>query len=169
MSRSLARSMAYPEAQETALIVTPVGRLRLFAQGEALTRIDFETGSAAESIPEHPLLQAAAHQLFCYFRDPQTRFSLPLEMAATDYTRRVWAALCEIPPGCTETYGSLAHRLGSGARAVAAACRANAVPILIPCHRVVAARGLGGYCGRVDGPMLDIKRWLLMHEVRRLD
>ena len=154
--------------QETALIITPVGRLRLFARGEALTHIEFETGLARESIPEHHLLRAAIRQVRGYFEDPRTAFSLPLAMTGTEHARRVWAALREIPLGRTETYGSLARRLGSGARAVAGACRANAFPILIPCHRVVAADGLGGYCGRIDGPMLDLKHWLLEHEARGL-
>lgn len=78
--------------------------------------------------------------------------------------RRVWTALSEIPPGHIETYGSLARRLGSGPRAVAAACRANVFAIVVPCHRVVSASGLGGYCGQTDGHLLEIKRWLLRHE-----
>ncbi len=169
MPRGPTAKMAYSEVQETALIATPLGRLRLFARGEVLTGIDFEMDFAPEGIPESPLLKAAACQLLSYFENPRTRFCLPLQLAGTEYERRVWMALTEIPPGQTETYGSLARRLGSGARAVAAACRTNAFPILIPCHRVIAVQGLGGYCGRTSGPMLDIKCWLLKHEGRPLD
>jgi methylated-DNA-[protein]-cysteine S-methyltransferase len=157
------------EPQETALIATPVGWLRLSARGGFLIGVDFEMASGEEYIPKNSVLEAAAHQLSLYFEKPENRFFLPLNLAGTEYMRRVWTALTEIPPGCTETYGSLAHRLDSGPRAVAGACRANAFPILIPCHRVVAAHGLGGYCGRMNGPMLEIKRWLLKHEGCALD
>lgn len=153
-----------PEVIVSARLATPFGALALHATDCWLVGIDFVADPDESSVPSHPVLQAAASQLACYFDDPHTRFSLPLYLAGTDYSRRVWAALAEIPPGQPETYGSLARQLASGPRAVAGACRANAFPILIPCHRVVAARGLGGYGGRLDGPLLDIKRWLLRHE-----
>ena len=69
-----------------------------------------------------------------------------------------------IPIGQVVTYGELAKALDSSARAVAGACRANPIPILIPCHRVVAATGLGGYMGETGGEALAIKQWLLQHE-----
>jgi methylated-DNA-[protein]-cysteine S-methyltransferase len=169
------RPRSYPpakrasEVHDTALIATPFGWLSLSAQDGFLTDLDFVMEAESESIPPNSVLESAALQLSRYFDDPATRFSLPLRLAGTDYTRRVWAALTEIPPGRTETYGSLARRLGSGPRAVAAACRANAFPILIPCHRVVAAHGLGGYCGQTSGRFLDIKRWLLKYEGCKLD
>jgi methylated-DNA-[protein]-cysteine S-methyltransferase len=151
------------------LIATPFGWLSLSAHDGFLTDLNFVMEAEGECVPPNPVLESAALQLFRYFDDPATRFSLPLRLAGTDYTRRVWIALTEIPPGRTETYGGLACRLGSGPRAVAAACRANAFPILIPCHRVVAAQGLGGYCGQMSGRFLEIKRWLLKHEGCTLD
>lgn len=152
------------ELRETAEIATPFGRLVLSASDGFLAGIDFAPGAEAERPVSNAVLRAAVSQLARYFEDPNTRFSLPLRLAGTEYMRRVWAALTEIPPGRTETYGSLARRLGTGPRAVASACRANAFPIVIPCHRVVAAHGLGGYSGQTLGPMLDVKRWLLRHE-----
>ncbi len=82
----------------------------------------------------------------------------------TAFQHRVWQLLQQIPAGETRRYGELAAELGSSARAVARACRANPLAILIPCHRVVAASGLGGYMGQRDGPAVAIKRWLLHHE-----
>ena len=105
-----------------------------------------------------------AQQLENYFDNPAVNFSLPLELAGTPFQQRVWLALTRIPFGETLTYGELADSLGSGARAVGNACRHNPVPIVVPCHRVVAAHGLGGYAGSSSGPLLDRKRWLLAHE-----
>jgi len=90
--------------------------------------------------------------------------NLPIELQGTPFQRRVWKALREIPPGRTITYSELARQLGTGARAVGGACRANPCPIVVPCHRVVAVNGLGGFSGDTSGRKLEIKRWLLRHE-----
>ncbi|HEX9181099.1 MAG TPA: methylated-DNA--[protein]-cysteine S-methyltransferase, partial [Burkholderiales bacterium] len=90
---------------------------------------------------------------------------LPLRAAGTDHQRRVWSALAAIPVGQTLSYGELAGTIGSSARAVGQACGANPLPLLVPCHRVVARDGgLGGFMGRRDGFALSVKRWLLEHE-----
>lgn len=100
-----------------------------------------------------------------YFSSPrQVRGGLPLVPGGTPFQRRVWQALQAIPCGQTLSYGELAQRLGSGARAVAAACRSNPIPLVIPCHRVVAATGPGGYMGKTAGAALAIKQWLIDHE-----
>jgi methylated-DNA-[protein]-cysteine S-methyltransferase len=149
---------------ESATVATPFGGLAFSARDGRLTGIEFLLQPTPENVPANSVLEEAARQFSAYFQDPAFRFSLPLGLVGTDYTRRVWQALVEIPGGQTRSYGSLARVLDSGPRAVAAACRANAFPIVIPCHRVVAAHGLGGFCGRMSGPFLDIKRWLLKHE-----
>lgn len=89
---------------------------------------------------------------------------LSLRPSGTAYQQRVWAELCRIPSGEVCTYGELARKLHSSARAIAGACRANPLPLLIPCHRVVSADGAGGYLGQRAGTALEIKRWLLQHE-----
>jgi methylated-DNA-[protein]-cysteine S-methyltransferase len=76
----------------------------------------------------------------------------------------IWALLRAIPVGQTRTYGEVARELGSAARAVGQACRANPCPIVVPCHRVVGRHGLGGFAGDHQGSRLAIKRWLLHHE-----
>ena len=97
---------------------------------------------------------------------PALGLELPLDVRGTAFQQRVWQALCAIPAGSTVSYGELAMRIGSprSARAVAGACAANTLAVVIPCHRVVAIRGMGGYCGSGTGPLLKVKRWLLRHE-----
>jgi methylated-DNA-[protein]-cysteine S-methyltransferase len=147
-----------------AVIAAPFGSLRLEANGEFLLGITPQTATAGLIEPATPLLQEAARQLDAYFQDPRQPFSLPLPTVGTPYQQSVWRALRAIPPGRTKSYGQIAKELASAPRAVAGACRANHFPIIIPCHRVVASHGLGGYCGAVAGPSIDIKRWLLRHE-----
>jgi len=101
--------------------------------------------------------------LAAYFRDPGSVSLSGLQPSGTPFQRRVWKALGEIPVGQVCRYGELATRLGTGARAIGNACRANPIPILIPCHRVVAAHGTGGYMGKEAGHLAR-KDWLLAHE-----
>lgn len=111
-----------------------------------------------------PLLRRACAQLQQYFDGARLAFDLPLGPAGTPFQRRVWAALCDIPPGETRSYGDLAASLGTSARAIGGANAANPIPILIPCHRVVGASGaLGGYSG---GDGVATKRFLLALEAR---
>ena len=85
-------------------------------------------------------------------------------LSGTDFQRRVWQALSDIQPGAPLTYGQLAEKLGTAPRAVGGACGANPIPVIVPCHRVVSASGLGGFMRtRYLGP-LNIKSWLLAHE-----
>lgn len=110
------------------------------------------------------LLDTALAQLRSYFDDGSRGFDLPLSVRGTEHQWRVWEALTRIPAGGTQTYGELAAALGTGARAVASACRQNRVPLLIPCHRVVGRDGLGGFVGGSDARWLAVKTWLLRHE-----
>ena len=107
----------------------------------------------------------ACVQIQSYLEDPAFEFDLPLKLSGTRHRLAVWEAMQRIPAGATRTYGDLARDLGSSARAVGGACGANPVPLVVPCHRVVAAGGLGGFMGaKRDGFELAIKRWLLEHE-----
>ncbi|MGR8941804.1 MAG: methylated-DNA--[protein]-cysteine S-methyltransferase [Gammaproteobacteria bacterium] len=92
------------------------------------------------------------------------QFVVKLLMQGTPFRRRVWAELCRIPFGETRSYADLARTLGSSARAVGNACRDNPYAPIIPCHRVVSASGLGGYCGQTQGALVDIKIKLLAFE-----
>ena len=114
--------------------------------------------------PKNALAERAARQLERYRKDADARFDLPLLIEGTPFQRRLWDALCGIPRGRTLTYGELARRLGGEARAVGQACGDNRLPIVIPCHRVVAADGIGGFAHATEGYLLEAKRWLLAHE-----
>jgi methylated-DNA-[protein]-cysteine S-methyltransferase len=97
-------------------------------------------------------------QLNAYRRDPHFHFDLPLAPCATPFQDQVRQALLAVPVGTTLSYSELARSIASGPRAVGNALRRNPVPVVVPCHRVTAKRGLGGYGGFVDGPQLAIKR-----------
>jgi methylated-DNA-[protein]-cysteine S-methyltransferase len=118
--------------------------------------------------PDNELAERAVRQLERYRGDADAKFDLPLLIEGTEFQRRVWDAMCAIPRGRTLTYGELARKLeGSGfdvPRAVGQACGDNKLPIVIPCHRVVAAHGIGGFGHSTGGYLLEAKRWLLMHE-----
>jgi methylated-DNA-[protein]-cysteine S-methyltransferase len=110
------------------------------------------------------LAKKAAEQLERYRDDPDATFDLPLLIEGSALQRGVWDAMCAIPRGKTRTYGELAKELGADARAIGQCCGDNRLPIVIPCHRVVAADGIGGFGHATGGYLLEAKRWLLMHE-----
>ncbi len=146
-----------------AVVTSPVGMLGIVAD-DALVCIDFLDPKAPARRPATPLARDVVAQLTTYFHDPAFAFTLPLSLAGTAYQQRVWRAMRRIPTGKVLSYGELAARIHSGPRAVGGACRANPVPIIVPCHRVVASTGVGGYTGgRVPGA-IHIKQWLLQHE-----
>jgi methylated-DNA-[protein]-cysteine S-methyltransferase len=125
---------------------------------------------ASPEVPaRNPLAERAARQLERYREDPDAKFDLPLLIEGTEFQRRLWSALGEIPRGRTLTYGELARKLGAhspvDARAVGQACGDNRLPIVIPCHRVVAADGIGGFAHSTGGYLVEAKRWLLLHEI----
>ena len=119
--------------------------------------------------PEGSAAQRVRTALEQWPSDPLAVAALPRAPAPTPFQARVREALLAIPPGQTRTYGALARQLGSSARAVGAACRANPLPLLVPCHRVVAANGLGGYAGERAGTRARLKAWLLEQERRLAD
>ncbi len=145
-------------------MAAPFGRLGIRTAPGGLAAIDLLPGDVPLRPPRDPLAARACRALAAYLEEGRPLPDLPLAPAGTPFQRRVWAALRRIPPGRTLTYGALARRLGSGPRAVAGACRANPLPLVVPCHRVVAAGGPGGYMGRSAGAAVEIKRWLLAHE-----
>jgi methylated-DNA-[protein]-cysteine S-methyltransferase len=147
-----------------AVIDSPVGRLGIQMQGKALSRLVFLSG-------QHSLIEADTEQasdvlcsLRAYFENPRQTPDVAVQLSGTPFQHRVWQELRSIPVGKIMTYGTLATRLRSSARAVGNACRRNPVPIVAPCHRVVAGNGLGGFAGDSRGRLVSVKRWLLEHE-----
>jgi methylated-DNA-[protein]-cysteine S-methyltransferase len=136
--------------------------------GDALTRLDFLPDKSPASTPLDARARQLARELDAYWHDPGHAFDVLFVPCGTPFQLRVWHALMTIPAGHPTTYGTLAKQLGTAARAVGQACGSNPLPILIPCHRVVAASGLGGFMHSASGAALDVKTWLLAHE-RRAD
>ena len=147
-----------------AVIAAPFGRLGITLQNGALADIDFLDHKIPLRAPTDAVARHVCVALRAYLKTPRRKFSLPLATDGTDFQQRVWRALQRIPAGSVLSYGELAHKLKTGARAVGNACRANPIPIVIPCHRVVAANGKGGFMGKTGGRALTIKDWLLTHE-----
>lgn len=134
------------------------------ADEESVLGVEFLHRDTWELIPRNRLAREASRQIRAYLDKPGFRFDLPLGASGTCFQNRVWRAIAAIPAGHTLSYAMLAVELGSAARAVGQACGANPFPVIVPCHRVVSADGLGGFAHHRDGFLLDIKRWLLAHE-----
>lgn len=110
------------------------------------------------------LAAEVVRQLSRYVDDAAFRVDLPMENVGTEHQQAVWQCMMNIPVGEVRSYGDVARELGSSAQAVGNACHANNIPILVPCHRVVAARSIGGFSGDREGGMVNVKRELLQHE-----
>lgn len=154
-----------------AVIEAPFGKVGIEADGEAgvIRAIVYLEGSVPSVEPDSALAERAARQIERYLACASAPFDLPLADVGTPFQRRVWRAMCEIAPGDVLTYGQLAKQVGGTPRAVGQACGDNPFPIVIPCHRVVAANGLGGFAHHAgDGFFPRVKRWLLAHESRQL-
>jgi methylated-DNA-[protein]-cysteine S-methyltransferase len=140
---------------------TAIGDLSVAEEDGAIVSLDWGWGRD-QSLTSR-LLARAREQLFAYFDGSLTRFDLPLNPAGTPYRRRVWSALMAIPYGATRSYAEIARQAGGSPRSVGHANGANPIPIIIPCHRVLATTGIGGYSG---GEGLPTKRTLLALEAR---
>jgi methylated-DNA-[protein]-cysteine S-methyltransferase len=143
-------------------ISSPVGALTLEEEDGAIVAISWGKGGLSNG---SPLLTEAARQLDAYFAGELTDFDLPLAPAGSRFEQRVWAAMQTIPYGQTRSYGDLAGAIGSAPRAVGRACGKNPIPIVIPCHRVLARAGLGGYSG--EGGLVTKERLLALEGASR--
>jgi methylated-DNA-[protein]-cysteine S-methyltransferase len=152
------------ETQFDAVAETPLGSVGIRLEGGSVAEVSFISTDVRVLSPSVAEAEAAARQIEAYMHDSASPFTLPLALTGTPFQRRVWQALRKIPVGRVRTYGELARQLGTGPRAVGGACRANPCPLLVPCHRVVAAHGRGGYAGATSGRWPVIKEWLLRHE-----
>jgi len=128
-----------------AITATPLGSIGLVERDGAIVEIDWTQGEVA---PSSPLLARAVEQIKAYFAGELKVFDLPLAPAGGEFQQSVLKALLAIPFGKTRTYGEIAKDLGTFGQPVGAACGANPIPIIIPCHRVLSANGLGGFSAR---------------------
>jgi methylated-DNA-[protein]-cysteine S-methyltransferase len=146
------------------IVAFPKMKVGVRTRDERLVEIRYLPPSTRTVEPANALAAKAKAQLEAYRENPDAKFDLPLVVEGSELERAVWDAMCAIPRGRTRTYGELARELGADARAIGQACGENRLPILIPCHRIVAADGLGGFAHATSGYLLEVKRWLLMHE-----
>lgn len=147
-----------------AVLPAPTFALGIRCDADEITAIEYIELCAAVA-PQSPLAKETVRQIKAYLKDPHFEFGLPLAAAGTHFQRRVWAQIAAIPLGKTLSYGEVAAAIHSGPRAVGNACGANPYPLVVPCHRVIAAhQGLGGFGRSGGGFLLEIKRWLLSHE-----
>jgi methylated-DNA-[protein]-cysteine S-methyltransferase len=137
---------------------TPVGDITVFEEDGAIVSLDWGWVRQQEN---SAVLDQARDQLQAYFDGALKTFDLPMAPAGSAYQRGVWQALCDIPYGETRTYLDITSVAGGSPRSVGQANGRNPIPLIIPCHRVVAASHIGGFSG---GEGLPTKRWLLSLE-----
>lgn len=141
---------------------SPIGPLEITASEVGIRSLSFVDYPTYEIDPANDNLLATIEQLDEYFDGQRTAFNVFLDLQGTEFQRRVWRQLCEIPLGTTQTYLDIAKQIHApdAVRAVGAACGKNQHFLLVPCHRVIGSDGkLTGYAGG-----LKRKRWLLHHE-----
>jgi methylated-DNA-[protein]-cysteine S-methyltransferase len=167
-ARSKLAPMNTPQGSElfSAIVPAPFGAIGIRTEGERVRELVYLEPRFGDKAAQDATAELAARQVEQYLLDPDFVFDLPLMEAGSDFQRRVWGAISAIPRGSVRTYGILAKEIGSAPRAVGQACGANWFPLVIPCHRVTAARGLGGFASHDEenGFHLSVKRWLLRHE-----
>ena len=139
------------------LLDSPVGPLSVTEDEGAITALSWQDSGQGDSA----LLRQAIAQLRAYFAGELVTFDLPLQVKGSAFQRAVCDAMLAIPFGETRTYGDLARDLGAAAQPVGNACGANPIPVIIPCHRVLGATGLGGFSGK---GRVETKVTLLKHE-----
>ena len=147
-----------------AVFASPVGKLGICVEGKMLSRLEFLSGRYRLRPPGCAETRRVQQLILDYFDNPHCSPEIGIQLSGTVFQRKVWRALRLIPAGKVMTYGALAERLGTSARAVGNACRRNPVPIVVPCHRVVARHGPGGFAGDDQGRLVRVKQWLLQAE-----
>lgn len=165
---TVARGRFPPQpSQYVAILDAPFARIGVRVHEEQVVGIEYLPMTTPTCMSANPLAEEVRKQLGAYLKNPRHPFDLPRGEAGTRFQRLVWNAISAVPSGSTRTYGDVAAQLGSAARAVGGACGSNPIPLIIPCHRIVAANGaLGGFMHSRAAFPLDIKRWLLAHEAR---
>jgi methylated-DNA-[protein]-cysteine S-methyltransferase len=150
----------------TAIVPAPFGAIGVRTIDKSVRELVYLPLHFAERAPADAVAERAARQIEHYFADPDYRFNLPLVEAGTAFQHKVWSVISAIPRGEVLTYGEVAKLIRSAPRAVGQACGANWFPLIIPCHRVTASGGIGGFSNHDDetGFHLGVKRWLLKHE-----
>lgn len=155
-----------PAQHFTAVVAAPFGAMGIRTEAGLLQELVYLPPSFHEKDATDALAERAVKQICRYLEQPDFRFDLPLAPLGTAFQHKVWKAIAAIPRGEVLTYGQVAKLVESAPRAVGQACGSNWFPLVIPCHRVTAAGGIGGFShhDEADGFHLRVKRWLLEHE-----
>lgn len=156
--------MATGKPHYNAVIDLPFGRFAICANDDGLLQVVPVSRANRLKKADHPVAADVCQQLHSYSANSKFHFSVTVKASGTPFQKKVWRALSKIPANQTVTYGEMAHRLRTSARAVGNACRRNPAPIVVPCHRVVAKNGTGGFMGKREGSAIQMKNWLLRHE-----
>ena len=155
----------------SAIVKAPFGAVGVRTEAGAVCELVYlpeQMGQKkiSEIAPTDRVAERMVRQLTAYFLEPDSPFNVPLTTVGTPFQRKVWSVISSIPRGQVLTYGEIAKKIRSAPRAVGQACGANWFPLVIPCHRVTAVNGLGGFArhGGTTGFHVGVKRWLLAHE-----
>jgi methylated-DNA-[protein]-cysteine S-methyltransferase len=166
---NLLRKTKDKEEDWAAIIPAPFGKLGIktdmFEKSLMLSEVFYVAKDTPLLSAQNKLAEKAIQQINRYLVDPEYEFDLPLVPKGSLYQNKVWQQITKIPIGKVATYGDLAKKLSSAPRAIGGACGANPYPLIVPCHRVVSATGIGGFAHHdEEGYHRDIKTWLLQHE-----
>jgi methylated-DNA-[protein]-cysteine S-methyltransferase len=166
MPGSLRKEAIRPDAKLsfTAIMPSPLGKIGVTISENFLTQLQFLDDTYPLLTSKETLAGRIVEEVNHYFKNPSFQFTIPFRVTGTTFQTCAWKALVRLPVGSTTTYSALASDLNTGPRAVGNACRSNPIPLLIPCHRVLAKNGLGGFMGDCTGKKIAIKQWLLKHE-----
>jgi methylated-DNA-[protein]-cysteine S-methyltransferase len=150
----------------SAIVAAPFGAVGVRTNDCAVQELVYLPAQFEEKPPSNAIAETATRQIERYFREPDFQFDLPLMQVGTAFQQKVWQVISSIPRGSVLTYGQVARVIQSAPRAVGQACGANWYPLVIPCHRVTASGGLGGFSNQADadGFHIGVKRWLLAYE-----
>ena len=148
----------------SAIVPAPFGAIGIRSSGDVLQELSYLPPQYKVKPASDKLTKKVAMQVVAYLKNPDYVFDLDLPDVGTEHQRKVWSVINAIPRGKVLTYGEVAHKIRSAPRAVGQACGANWFPLIIPCHRVTATGGIGGFARHDGGFHQSVKRWLLQHE-----
>ena len=150
---------------DQVIVKTPIGKIAVSYESDFVTEVRQVADQTKVTGGKDSFALEIQNQFKAYFAKELNEFNLPfLFKQGTDYQVKVWDQIRKISFGETKTYGEIAKKIKSGPRAVGNACRRNKLLLLVPCHRVVSASGLGGFMGDDTGKLVLRKQWLLNHE-----
>lgn len=148
------------------IVDSPIGKLGVKTSNQQVTGVDFLTKTTPLFHATDKFTTLITNQFHQYFSSKKFEFSLPYTLNGSEFQQQVLKAVATLPYGATFTYSELAAHLNTHPRAIGNACRRNPLPVIIPCHRIIAKGGNGGYAGQMSGELMAIKLWMINHEAK---